>query len=67
MKSILSTNYFVHFDENAYLSLGKYLSENFCSKIFILVDNNTKEHCLPLFQKKANFGLSVEIIDIKAG
>jgi len=67
MKSILSTNYYVHFDENAYFSLSNYLQENFCSKIFILVDNNTKEYCLSQFQKKANFDLSTEIIEIQAG
>jgi len=67
MKSILSTDYYVHFQENAYSSLHNYLQNNFCSKIYILVDNNTKESCLPLFQKKANFNLSVEIIEIKAG
>lgn len=67
MKSILSTNYYVHFDEEAYFSLSKYLQENFCSKIFILVDNNTKEHCLPLFQRKANFDLATEVIEIQAG
>ena len=67
MKSILSTDYYVHFQENAYSSLHNYLQDNFCSKIYILVDNNTKKYCLPLFLKKANFDLSVEIIEIKAG
>ena len=67
MKSILSTNYYVHFEKNAYSSLDSYLEENFCSKIFILVDTNTKEFCLPLFLRKTNFRLSVEIIEIEAG
>jgi 3-dehydroquinate synthase len=67
MKSILSTNYYVHFQENAYASLHNYLGENFCSKVFILVDSNTREFCLPLFLKKANLTLAIEIIDIKAG
>jgi 3-dehydroquinate synthase len=67
MKSILSTNYYVHFQENAYSSLHSYLDENFCSKIFILADNNTKEFCLPRFLKKTNFNVTIEIIEIKAG
>lgn len=67
MKSILSTNYYVHFQENAYASLHNYLRENFCSKVFILVDSNTREFCLPVFLAKVNFTLSVEVIDIKAG
>lgn len=67
MKSILSTDYYVHFQGNAYTSLHDYLEENFCSKVFILVDSNTREFCLPVFLEKVNFTLSVEIIDIKAG
>ena len=67
MKSILSTDYYVHFQENAYSSLHNYLLENFCSKVFILVDSNTREFCLPVFLIKANFTLSVEIIEIKPG
>jgi len=67
MKSILSTDYYVHFQENAYSSLHNYLQDNFCSKVFILVDSNTREFCLPVFLKKADFTISVEIIDIKAG
>ena len=67
MQSILSTNYYVHFQENAYQSLHDYLKENFHSKVFILVDSNTKKYCLPLFLEKAKLSLNVEIIEIEAG
>jgi len=67
MKSILSTDYYVHFQENAYTSLHNYLADNFCSRVFILVDSNTREFCLPVFLEKANFTLSVQIIEIKPG
>ena len=67
MQSILSTNYYVHFQENAYQSLHIYLEENFHSKIFILVDCNTKKYCLPLFLEKAKLSLATEIIEIEAG
>ncbi len=67
MKSILSTNYYVHFQENAYQYLHTYLEENFHSKVFVLVDTNTKKYCLPLFLKKAAFNLDTEIIEIEAG
>lgn len=67
MKSILSTNYYVHFQGNAYQNLDTYLKENFHSKVFILVDTNTKKFCLPLFLKKAAFSLDVEIIEVEAG
>ena len=67
MQSILSTNYYVHFELNAYQCLHTYLKENFHSKIFILVDSNTKKFCLPIFLEKAKLSLEVEIIEIEAG
>jgi len=67
MQSILSTNYYVHFQENAFQSLHIYLNEEFHSKIFILVDGNTKKHCLPLFLEKAKLSSDVDIIEIEAG
>jgi 3-dehydroquinate synthase len=67
MKSILSTNYYVHFQQNGYSSLHSYLKENSYSKIFVLVDTNTKEFCLPQFLEKTNFNVTVEIIEIRAG
>ena len=67
MQSILSTNYYVHFQENGYLSLHDYLKEIFHSKIFILVDSNTKKYCLPLFLEKAKISLNLEIIEVEAG
>ena len=67
MTSILSTDYYVHFQDKAYAALHEYLEKNFCSKIFILVDSNTKKYCLQDFLDKANFNLSHEIIEISAG
>lgn len=67
MQSILSTNYYVHFEESAYTNLGQYLNENFHSKIFILVDTNTKKYCLPLFLHKSDLENKSEIIEVSAG
>jgi len=67
MQSILSTNYYVHFQGNAFESLHIYLEETFHSKIFVLVDSNTKKHCLPLFLEKAKLSIDFEIIEIEAG
>lgn len=66
MKSILSTDYYVHFN-NAFIELWKYLNENFHSKLFILVDGNTRKYCLPYFLKKNEEKLDFEIIEIEAG
>ena len=67
MESILSTNYYVHFQKNAYRSIEKYLENNFHSKVYILVDTNTKKDCLPVFLKEVKNSDSFEIIEISAG
>ncbi|WKK64735.1 3-dehydroquinate synthase [Lutimonas zeaxanthinifaciens] len=67
MQSIRSTNYFAHFQDEAYRSLGNYLNENSHSKVFILVDTNTEKYCLPGFLESAQFNLNYEVIQIKAG
>ncbi len=67
MKSILSTNYYVHFEQSAYDQLSQYLKDNFHSKIFLLVDTNTNKHCLPLFLNKANLTGKVALIKVAAG
>ena len=67
MKSISSTGYYVHFGDIAYQSLNDYLSKEFYSKIFVLVDNNTREHCLPLLLQKMDAKHTLEILEIQAG
>jgi len=67
MNSLLSTSYFVYFQKNSYLALTNYLNENFHSKIFILVDENTKKHCLPLFKSHIKDAKNFIIIEITAG
>jgi 3-dehydroquinate synthase len=67
MKSILSTNYYVHFQDKAYRSLEEYLENTIHSKVFILVDSNTKKYCLPIFKKIVSKAESFEVIEIPAG
>jgi len=67
MESILSTNYYVHFQSKAYTALQNYLNENFHSKIFILVDTNTQKQCLPRFLNAFKSNISFEIIEVNAG
>ena len=62
MQSIRSTNYFVHFQDEAYRSLGNYLNENSHSKVFILVDTNTEKYCLSGFLERAQFDLNYEVL-----
>jgi 3-dehydroquinate synthase len=47
--------------------VNKHLKENNFSKIFIIVDENTHEHCLPHFLKKLETNVIIEIIEIEAG
>ncbi len=51
---------------NIWNALNEFLAEHRYSKFFIIVDENTKEHCLPIF--KANIILSqATIIEIQSG
>ena len=67
MESILSTGYYVHFQEKAHAALERFLAEEFYSKIFILVDENTRDHCLGIFREKVDFPDDTEVITIPPG
>lgn len=67
MKSIISTGYSVHFGSEAYQGLADYLNKEFCSKIFVLVDNNTRDHCLPILKEKLDSKHTFEVLEIQAG
>lgn len=53
-------------DEN-FTALNVYLNENPPSKIFILVDENTHEYCLPILLSNMETTVDFEIIEIEAG
>ncbi|AND62973.1 3-dehydroquinate synthase [Flavobacterium covae] len=57
----------VYFVNNDYYVLNHFLKENKFSKIFIIVDENTNEYCLPHFLPKLETELSLEIIELEAG
>ncbi len=67
MQSILSTGYYVHFQDKAYDELNNYLNQNFHSKVFILVDTNTKKYCLPYFLNSVVGKHNFELIEVKNG
>jgi 3-dehydroquinate synthase len=67
MNSITTNNCIIHFNENCYPSLNEHLKNNNFSKIFILVDENTHENCLPSFLSKLETNITIEIIEIEAG
>ena len=53
--------------ENVFQQLNSFLLENNYSKIFILVDSNTHEHCLPLFLEEVETVNEIEIIEVPPG
>lgn len=67
MQSIQANNYLVHFNQNAYEALNKHLKDNKYSNLFIIVDNETNEHCLPKLLPILETDLNIEIIEFEAG
>ncbi|WP_445736546.1 3-dehydroquinate synthase [Mariniflexile sp.] len=67
MDSIATHNCTIHFQNNCYPSINEHLNKRNFSKIFILVDENTHQHCLPYFLEKIETDVSIEIIEIESG
>ena len=67
MKSIQAVSYFVHFEDNGYVELNKLVASKSYSSIFILVDENTHEHCYSKFIPKLATTCPIEIIEIESG
>lgn len=67
MNSITTPSYSVHFNEMAYVALNGHLAKSNYSKIFILVDENTHNCCLPIFMSKIEGDYDCEIVEIEEG
>jgi len=67
MDSIISDSYAVHFNEEAFKALNAHLADKKYSIVFILVDENTHELCLPNFMAEINGDYQFEIIEIESG
>ncbi|CAL66465.1 3-dehydroquinate synthase [Christiangramia forsetii] len=57
----------VFYAENGYYKLNDFLKKYDPSRVFILVDNNTHEHCLSKFLQKIKNEIQTEVIEIEAG
>lgn len=66
MESIKSHSYEVHLEELAEAALRQHIAKSNYSKVFILVDENTKKHCLPIFKKKLEKKVDA-ILEIQSG
>ncbi|OEK08473.1 3-dehydroquinate synthase [Flavivirga aquatica] len=67
MDSITANNSIIHFNKECYSSINEHLKENNFSKIFILVDENTHQYCLPYFLERLETDVVIEIIEIESG
>lgn len=67
MNSITTQDYAIHFNTECYVALNSHLKSKNYSTLFILVDNNTHNLCLPEFISKIETDLTIEIIEIEDG
>lgn len=67
MESITTSSCAVHFNQKAYNTLTKHLESKAYSKIFVLVDENTRLHCLPKLLEKVEEKQAFEVIEITSG
>ncbi|WP_224482742.1 3-dehydroquinate synthase [Robertkochia aurantiaca] len=67
LKPIDAGTYHVFFNEDIYAELSSLLSAKRYSGLFVLVDENTHEHCLSYFLARLQTELPVEVIEIPAG
>ncbi|MDW5288401.1 3-dehydroquinate synthase [Formosa sp. PL04] len=67
MKTIDTKTYKIHFNLSAYKHINNYIEESNPSSIFILVDQNTHELCLPHLLAEIKTTQTIEIVEIEAG
>jgi 3-dehydroquinate synthase len=57
----------VFYSEKAYENLNRFLKETEFSSVFIFVDTNTQNLCLPSFLQKLETSLTIEVIEMEPG
>lgn len=67
MHTIQANGYAIHFNENSYEYLTETLLKEVYSKIFIIVDSETAQYCLPDFLANLATEVPIEIIEFDAG
>jgi len=67
MTPIHTQDYSIQFNNDCYTALNKYIGVHSFSNIFIIVDSNTSEHCLPILLRQLETELTIEVIEIEAG
>jgi 3-dehydroquinate synthase len=67
LKTIKASNHPIYFNEKAYEALNEHLRNNKYSNLFIIVDSNTNESCLPKLLPILETDLTIEIIEFENG
>jgi len=67
MNGIKARSYSVEFQQKGFDKLGKLVEDNGYSSVFVMIDSNTKEHCLAVFKNRISESLDFEIICIPPG
>ncbi len=63
MNPISAASYDIVFNANGYERLNQFLTTANYSKIFVFVDENTHEHCLPAFLGELSVETPLDIIE----
>ena len=66
MDTIQSDNYAIYFDDSI-TELINFIKKGHYSRFFVLTDENTAQHCLPVIRQQINELHNFDIIEINAG
>ncbi|MEP0266444.1 3-dehydroquinate synthase [Dokdonia sp.] len=67
MQPIIAANYEIVFNTTGYQKLNTLIQANTYTKIFIIVDSNTQELCLPSLLNALETTVVIEVIEIEPG
>ena len=67
LTTIKASNHPIYFNEKGYEALNEHLRNNKYSNLFIIVDSNTNESCLPKLLPILETDLTIEIIEFENG
>mgnify|MGYP005820314781 CR=1 FL=1 len=67
LTTIQASNHPIYFNEKGYEALNEHLRNNKYSNLFIIVDSNTNESCLPKVLPVLETDLTIEIIEFENG
>ncbi|HEA23440.1 hypothetical protein LCGC14_1175170 [marine sediment metagenome] len=67
MESVITDTYAVHFNQRAYDAINDHLAHTAYSKVFVLVDENTKRDCLEDFTKATLNNTDFEVLEVESG